>query len=136
MNPDPKALLAVALSLLLGLGAALVFDRMCLARGLQPPGFRILWRRMLAALALACLLALGVFGPVILLLLGERPEPDLSKISTPQPFGLHVLIGGDRAGWLSSLLILLEKERMHRKPDRVAHAERGRECRVDSIEVD
>jgi len=92
MSPDPKAFLAVVPALLLGLVAAFAFDRMCVARGLQPPGFRILWRRVLAALALACLLALGVFAPVALLSLGEKPEPDLSKISTPQLFGLHFLM--------------------------------------------
>jgi len=99
MSPDPKVFLAMVPALLLGLGAALVFDRMCLARGLQPPGFRILWRRVLAALALACLLALGVFGPLTLLSLGDKPEPDLSKISTPQLFGLHFLMLATMGTW-------------------------------------
>jgi membrane protease YdiL (CAAX protease family) len=92
MGPDPKAMLAVVPALLLGLGAAFAFDRMCLARGLQPPGFRILWRRVLSGLVLACVLALGVFGPVSILSLGGKPEPDFSQVSTPQLFGLHFLL--------------------------------------------
>ncbi len=92
MQADPQSLLQVLPALLLGLGAAFLFDRMCLARGLQPPGFRVPWRRALAAAALALLLALGVFGPMTVLSFGGKPEPDLSQVSTPQLFGFHLLM--------------------------------------------
>jgi membrane protease YdiL (CAAX protease family) len=90
MPPGPAAFLRVGLAVLLALGAALVFDRLCVARGLQPPGFRVLWRRALALAALTGLFALGVFAP--LASLGLSLEPDVSKISTPQLFLLHVLM--------------------------------------------
>ncbi|HEX9942627.1 MAG TPA: CPBP family intramembrane glutamic endopeptidase [Thermoanaerobaculia bacterium] len=90
MNGDPAALLRAGLAVLLGLGGALVFDRLCAVRGLQPPGFRIPWRRALALAVLTGLLALGVFAPVASL--GMSLEPDVSKISTPQLFLLHILM--------------------------------------------
>ncbi|HEY7214173.1 MAG TPA: CPBP family intramembrane glutamic endopeptidase, partial [Thermoanaerobaculia bacterium] len=92
MKADPESLLQVIPALLLGLGAAYLLDRMCLARGLQPPGFRVPWRRVLAATAVAFLLALGVFGPLTVLSFGGKPEPDLSQVSTPQLFGFHLLM--------------------------------------------
>ena len=87
----------VALALGLGLAAALIFDRLCAARGLLPPGFRVPWRRWLALAVLAGLLAIGVFAPVASLGVGE--EPDLSKITTPQLFALHVLMLFTMASW-------------------------------------
>jgi membrane protease YdiL (CAAX protease family) len=99
MQADPQSLLQAIPALLLGLGAAFVLDRMCLARGLQPPGFRVPWRRALAAAALALLLALGIFGPLTVLSLGGKPEPDLSQVSTPQLFGFHLLMLATMGIW-------------------------------------
>jgi membrane protease YdiL (CAAX protease family) len=100
MKPDSQALLQVVPALLLGLGAAFVFDRMCLARGLQPPGFRVLWRRAAAGAALALLLALGVFGPLTVLGVGGgRPEPDLSQVKIPQLFDFHLLMLATMGIW-------------------------------------
>ncbi len=70
---------------------ALLLDRMCAARGLLPPGFRIPWRRALADLTVALLLAIAVFAPLGSLGVKANPE-DLAKISTPQLFLLHVLM--------------------------------------------
>jgi membrane protease YdiL (CAAX protease family) len=100
MKPESQALLQVIPALLLGLGAAFLFDRMCLARGLQPPGFRVLWRRALAGAALALLLALGIFGPLAVLGLGGgRPEPDFSQVRVPQLFDFHLLMLATMGIW-------------------------------------
>jgi len=90
MPASPAVILRVGVAVLLALAAALVFDRMCRARGLQPPGFRVPWRRTLALAVLTGLLAIGVFAPVASL--GMSLEPDVSKLSTPQLFLLHVLM--------------------------------------------
>ncbi len=100
MSPDPESALRVLPALLLGLGAAFIFDRMCVLRGLQPPGFRLPWRRALAGLLLAGLLALGIFAPLTVVSFGERPpEPDFSQVSTPQLFGFHILMVGAMGAW-------------------------------------
>src|SRR6185369_11483532 len=70
---------------------ALLLDVLCAARGLLPPGFRVLWRRALAGLTVALLLAIGVFAPLGSLGMKASTE-DLSSISTPQLFLLHVLM--------------------------------------------
>ncbi len=99
MSLDPASVLWMVPALLLGLGAAFILDRMCIVRGLQPPGFRLPWRRVLAGLVVAGLLALGVFGPLTLLGRGETPEPDLSQISTPQLFVFHFLMVAAMGAW-------------------------------------
>lgn len=71
--------------------AALLLDWMCAQRRLLPPGFRVPWRRALASLAVATLLAVGVFAPLGGLGL-KSSTPDLDKITTPQLFLLHVLM--------------------------------------------
>ena len=70
---------------------AFLLDAMCAARGLLPPGFRIPWRRALADLTVALLLAIAVFSPLGSLGMKSKAE-DLSSISTPQLFLLHVLM--------------------------------------------
>ncbi|HEV8579787.1 MAG TPA: CPBP family intramembrane glutamic endopeptidase [Thermoanaerobaculia bacterium] len=95
MTPEQAVRVAIALGL--GLAAALVFDRLCAARGLLPPGFRVPWRRWLALAVLAGLLAVGVFAPVASL--GVGAEPDFSKIRTPQLFALHMLMLITMAAW-------------------------------------
>jgi membrane protease YdiL (CAAX protease family) len=95
MTPEPA--LRAAVAVLLGVLAALVFDRLSARRGLRPPGFRTPWRRWLALAALAGLFALGVFAP--LASLGLSLEPDLSRIRTPQLFALHVLMLATLGVW-------------------------------------
>ena len=90
MTAIPEVFLRGGLAVLLALLAALVFDRMCVARGLRPPGFRVQWRRALALAVLTGLFALGIFAP--LASLGTSREPDVSKITTPQLVLLHVLM--------------------------------------------
>lgn len=86
----PEQMLRFGVPVVLGIAGAVVLDRMCAARGVFPPGFHVLWRRLLAGAAVAGLLALGVFAP--LGSLGVTLEPDFSKISTPQLFALHFLM--------------------------------------------
>ncbi|HVT60456.1 MAG TPA: CPBP family intramembrane glutamic endopeptidase [Thermoanaerobaculia bacterium] len=103
MHPlRPLGPLLVTLLRLLGplaaaLASAAVLDRMCRRKGLLPPGFRAPWRRLLAGLLLAGILWLGIFAP-----LGEIGLPsklDVSTISTPQLFLLHVLLALSLLGW-------------------------------------
>ena len=66
-------------------------DRMLLARGLFPPGFREPWRRGLAAGLIALILWIGVFSS--LGTIGQAAvQPDLKNLSTPQLFLLHILL--------------------------------------------
>jgi membrane protease YdiL (CAAX protease family) len=74
----------------LAFGAAIAFDLMTRAKGLQPPGFRAPWRRALALLAVAFVFGLGVFAPIGALGLGL--QPDLTNIRAPQLFQLHFLM--------------------------------------------
>ena len=78
--------------------AALLLDWMCAQRRLLPPGFRVLWRRVLAGLALATLLAIGVFAPLGGLGM-KTATPDLDKVTTPQLFLLHVLMLATMGIW-------------------------------------
>ncbi|HEV2852805.1 MAG TPA: CPBP family intramembrane glutamic endopeptidase [Thermoanaerobaculia bacterium] len=86
----PEQMLRFGVPVVLGIAGAVVLDRMCAARGVFPPGFHVLWRRLLAGAAVAGLLALGVFAP--LGSLGLTLEPDFTKITTPQLFALHFLM--------------------------------------------
>jgi len=85
----------------LALLTAIFFDQECWRRGLLPPGFggasdvggRV-WnpgivRRSLALTCLWGVLWIGVFSP--LATLGQATELDLSAVSTPQLFLLHLL---------------------------------------------
>ncbi|HKI04459.1 MAG TPA: CPBP family intramembrane glutamic endopeptidase [Thermoanaerobaculia bacterium] len=93
----PEQVLRVAVPVLLGIAGAVLLDRLCSARGLLPPGFRVPWRRALAGAVVAGLFALGVFAP--LGSLGLSLEPDLTKITTPQLFALHFLMLGTMGAW-------------------------------------
>jgi membrane protease YdiL (CAAX protease family) len=87
----------LGLTLALSLAGAFTLDRLCVARGLFPPGFRTPWRRLLAGLVVAALLGIGVFAP--LASLGMSLEPDVSQISTPQLFLLHGLMVATLGIW-------------------------------------
>lgn len=82
---------------ILAIGGAVALDFMTKAKGLQPPGFRILWRRLLAGLAVAAILGIGVFAPIGAIGLGL--QPDLADISAPQLFQLHILMLATMAVW-------------------------------------
>src|SRR5436305_10692882 len=90
--------LRLVIPVALGLGVAVALDLMSAARGLLPPGFRTPWRRVLAILVVAALLAVGVFAP--LGALGEKTAaPDVSRITTPQLFLLHALMVATMGIW-------------------------------------
>jgi membrane protease YdiL (CAAX protease family) len=92
-----ESALRVLAALLLGLASALAFDRLCAARGLMPPGFRVFPRRWLALAVLAGLLTLGIFAP--LASFGTAAEPDFSQVQTPQLFALHILMLATMGVW-------------------------------------
>jgi membrane protease YdiL (CAAX protease family) len=94
----PENLLRAAAVLGPSLLAALLLDWMCAQRRLLPPGFRVLWRRVLAGLAVATLLAIGVFAPLGGLGM-KTSTPDLDKVTTPQLFLLHVLMLATMGIW-------------------------------------
>jgi membrane protease YdiL (CAAX protease family) len=84
-------------TVILAVGGAVALDFMTMAKGLQPPGFRIPWRRFLAGLAVAAILGIGVFAPIGAMGLGL--QPDLKNISAPQLFQLHLLMIATMAVW-------------------------------------
>jgi membrane protease YdiL (CAAX protease family) len=94
----PETLLRAAAVLVPSVLAALLLDWMCAQRRLLPPGFRVLWRRVLAGLAVATLLAIGVFAPLGGLGM-KTSTPDLDKVTTPQLFLLHVLMLATMGIW-------------------------------------
>jgi membrane protease YdiL (CAAX protease family) len=87
----PETLLRVIAVVVPAALGALLLDVVCAARGLLPPGFRVPWRRALADLTVALLLAVAVFAPLGSLGMKASTE-DLASISTPQLFLLHVLM--------------------------------------------
>jgi membrane protease YdiL (CAAX protease family) len=93
----PEQMVRAAVPVLLGIAASFLLDRMCAARGLYPPGFRASWRRLAAGAVVAGVLAVGIFAP--LGGIGLSLEPDLSKITTPGLFALHILMIGAMGLW-------------------------------------
>lgn len=91
-------LLRLSLTGLLALIGAMLLDWLTASKGLQPPGFREPWRRWGALLAVALLFWIGVTSP--LSSIGQpAAEPDLSTISTPQLFLLHILMVATLLTW-------------------------------------
>jgi membrane protease YdiL (CAAX protease family) len=93
-----ETLLRAAVVLVPAVLGALLLDVLCAARGLLPPGFRNPWRRALANLTVTLLLAIAVFSPLGSLGMKTGAE-DLTKISTPQLFLLHVLMAITMGVW-------------------------------------
>jgi membrane protease YdiL (CAAX protease family) len=83
--------LSWALTAFLAISVAFFMDRMCEARGLLPPGFREPLRRLLAWALVALILWVGAFSSLAGLG-GEKTEMDLSRLTTPQLFLLHLLL--------------------------------------------
>jgi membrane protease YdiL (CAAX protease family) len=92
-----ESFLRFAVPALLAFGGAFVLDRMCAARGFLPPGFREPWRRALAFLLVAGILLVGVFAP--LGVIGREVQPDLSRLTTPRLFQLHMMFVAVLALW-------------------------------------
>jgi membrane protease YdiL (CAAX protease family) len=92
-----ETVLRVAATVVPALLGALLLDGMGAARGLLPPGFRETWRRVLAGLTVATLLAIGVFAP--LGSLGMKAVPEPTSIATPQLFELHLLMVATMVVW-------------------------------------
>ena len=85
----------------LGIATAFALDRVCVARGLLPPGFREPWRRILAGLILAAFLGAAVFLPLAAAVTGVAIEPpNLSKLDNFQLFELHLIMVVVMALWL------------------------------------
>jgi membrane protease YdiL (CAAX protease family) len=81
--------LSWALTAFLAISVAFFMDRMCEGRGLLPPGFLEPWRRVLAW----SLVALILWGPFSSLAnLGQKVEMDLSQLTTPRLFEVHLLL--------------------------------------------
>jgi membrane protease YdiL (CAAX protease family) len=87
----PEAFLRLAVPAALAVLVAFSIDRMLLARGLFPPGFREPWRRGLAGGLIALILWIGIFFS--LGTIGQAVVPtDFKNFPTPQLFLLHVLL--------------------------------------------
>ncbi|MBZ0112375.1 MAG: CPBP family intramembrane metalloprotease [Thermoanaerobaculia bacterium] len=85
--------------LTLAAGAAALIDLMAVRRGLTPPGFRVLWRRLGAGTLLTLLLFVTVFQS-----LGQIGLPtleiDLSSVHYSQLFLVHTMLIIAIVGWL------------------------------------
>jgi membrane protease YdiL (CAAX protease family) len=81
------------------IAAAWALDRLCQRKGLLPPGFRRPGRRAAAFLLVTFVFWVGIFRP--LGELGLEVELDLSKVSAPQLFLLHVLMAAAVLGWFA-----------------------------------
>jgi membrane protease YdiL (CAAX protease family) len=93
-------LLRLSLTGLLAFLGAFSLDWLTARKGLLPPGFREPWRRWSALLVIAFLFWIGVTGPMMAL--GQPAvEPDLSTISTPQLFLLHILMIATMLAWFT-----------------------------------
>jgi membrane protease YdiL (CAAX protease family) len=85
-----ESFLRLAVPAVLSLFVAFGMDRMLLARGLFPPGFRAPWRRALASALVALILWVGTFSA--LGTIGQGVQPDVKNLTTPQLFLLHGLL--------------------------------------------
>ena len=83
--------MSLALTAFLAISAAFFMDRLCERRGLLPPGFREPLRRILGWTLVALILWVGAFAS--LAGIGqEAVEMDLSQLTTPRLFLLHLLL--------------------------------------------
>src|SRR5688572_21699140 len=87
---DPEDILRGAGPLVLAALAAWLVDYLTARRGLRPPGFAVLWRRVAAMTALAGILYIGVFAP--LASFGMGLETNFDSVHPAQLFGLHALL--------------------------------------------
>lgn len=93
-------LLRLSLTGIFAFLAAWALDGLTARKGLLPPGFHEPWRRWTALFIVALFLWIGVTGP--LTAIGQpAAEPDLTQISTPQLFLLHILMVGTMLAWFA-----------------------------------
>jgi membrane protease YdiL (CAAX protease family) len=92
--------LRLSLTGVLAFFGAWALDALTARKGLLPPGFHEPWRRGTALLIVALFFWIGVTSPLSAL---GKPvvEPDLSQLSTPQLFLLHVLMIGTLLSWFA-----------------------------------
>lgn len=91
-------LLRLSLTGVLAFLGSFALDWLTARKGLLPPGFREPWRRAAAIFFVALLFWIGVTGP--LSAIGQPAvEPDLTNVSTPQLFLLHVLMIATLLTW-------------------------------------
>jgi membrane protease YdiL (CAAX protease family) len=87
----PEATLRLLIPAAIAVLAAFGMDRMLVARGLLPPGFRDLLRRLLAGGLVALILWIGIFSS--LGTIGQTAVPtDFRNLPTPQLFLLHGML--------------------------------------------
>jgi len=86
MDPDALRLYG---PLVLGLASATAFDQLTRTRGLEPPGFRNPWRRLLATTVVA-----GIFFLMFFAGLGQigLPEPPVRELSRVDLFSFHEIL--------------------------------------------
>lgn len=87
---DVEGVVRAAGPLILAALAAWGVDRMIARRGLQPPGFAVVWRRITAGCVLAAIFYVGVFLPLGRIGLGL--ETNFAALHPIQLFGLHALL--------------------------------------------
>lgn len=88
----------LGLAAFLALAAALLVDWLTARSGYQPPGFRMIWRRVLAIALLAVLFFFTVFAAVV-----QPPsqvEIDPDALGGPTLFAVHAMLLFALAGWL------------------------------------
>lgn len=88
----------LGLAALLALASALLVDWLTARSGYQPPGFRIVWRRLLAIALLAVLFFFTVFAAVVQP--PSRVEIDPESLAGPALFAVHAMLLLALAGWL------------------------------------
>jgi membrane protease YdiL (CAAX protease family) len=94
----PLELVRLIVPALLAFLVVVGLDWRSAGRGLLPPGFAVPWRRALAGISVALVLWAGVTSP--LSSLGRSlPQPDVSKITTPQLFFLHAMMAAAALVW-------------------------------------
>ncbi len=84
-------------ALVLAVAAAVAVDRLATRRGLDPPGFRDVERRLLAGLGLVLVLYIGVFYPAAGF--DQPSDVDFEQVSTALIFFLHSLLLAYLAIW-------------------------------------
>jgi membrane protease YdiL (CAAX protease family) len=92
-------LLRLSLTGVLALLGAWALDGLTARKGLLPPGFHEPWRRGAALFVVALFFWIGVTGPLAAIGQPAAAELDLTGLSTPQLFLLHILMVATLLSW-------------------------------------